>query len=83
MEPVPFYNSSTWGLIANDELKSDNLHREQLGQRLVKDTSRKYEMPNDMKNANAYDMNKPRNIWTDMTKLGTYLKIRSKYTLAE
>ena len=57
MEPVPFYNSSTWGLIANDELKSDTLHREQLGQRLVKDMSRKYEMPNDMKNANAYDMN--------------------------
>ena len=57
MEPVPFYNSSAWRLIANDELKSDTLHREQLGQRLVKDTSRKYEMPNDMKNANAYDMN--------------------------
>ena len=47
---VLLYNSSTWGLTANDELKLDTFHRKQLRRMIGKRYPTKYPMPNYMKN---------------------------------
>ena len=50
IKPVLLYNSSTWGLTANDELKLDTFHRKQLRPVIGKRYLTKYPMPNYMKN---------------------------------
>ena len=50
IKPVLLYNSSTWGLTANDELKLDTFHRKQLRPVIGKRYPTKYPMPNYMKN---------------------------------
>ena len=46
IKPVLLYNSSTWGLTANDELKLDTFHRKQLRRMIGKRYPTKYPMPN-------------------------------------
>ena len=63
IKPVLLYNSSTWGLTANDELKLDTFHRKQLRRKIDK------RCPNKISNAKLYEKCKTCPISLQITEL--------------
>ena len=63
IKPVLLYNSSTWGLTANDELKLDTFHRKQFRRKIDK------RCPDKISNAKLYEKCKTCPISLQITEL--------------